>query len=100
MSGLALQSERPVNTPGAVARPGTTAPANSYTVDCMRMESRELRCVFARVVSHFEDSGRLIGRLQDGQCVIGQAKPEQLSPGIAYTFLGRWTEHYRWGKQF
>jgi exodeoxyribonuclease V alpha subunit len=43
---------------------------------------------------------RIIGCLEDGTTVIGQADDGDLVPGLTYQFYGRWEEHPEHGKQF
>ena len=42
----------------------------------------------------------MIGYLEDGTCVKGNAEEGELVPGLPYQFFGSWEEHPKHGKQF
>lgn len=52
-------------------------------------------------VNYFEaESGFVIARLTDQFCVKGFCDSGRLTKGNAYTFMGRWEEHVKYGFQF
>lgn len=42
----------------------------------------------------------VIGTLEDGTTIKGRAQSGDLESGLSYRFLGRWSVHPTWGKQF
>jgi len=68
------------------------------------MKSTEIKGEFAWEKIAFQDADpenrTVIGELTDKTIVKGRARREQLKPGLTYTFLGRWVDHPKYGRQF
>ena len=64
----------------------------------------ELTGVFDWERNVFQDADpeqrTIIGTLESGQVVKGRARRGALECGLTYRFLGNWTTHPTWGKQF
>src|SRR5262245_32689508 len=62
----------------------------------------ELVGVIDRVIFHDPEEGAIIAALKTGETVRGTLGigDDALDPGVAYRFLGQWTNHYRYGPQF
>lgn len=56
--------------------------------------------VYANTRFRSTDSTFVIGFLEDGTCVKGNAEEGELIPGCPYQFFGAWEEHAKHGRQF
>jgi exodeoxyribonuclease V alpha subunit len=70
---------------------------NTYPKDRL---AREHVGALDRVVWNDPASGAVIAKLRDGVAISGRADAEGLAEGQQYRFLGRWTEHPKYGPQF
>jgi hypothetical protein len=66
----------------------------------MHKQDRELTGVFGRLIAHYPDGDTLYALLRTGERIVGKADPEQFTRGMSYRFLGRWTDHWKYGRQF
>jgi hypothetical protein len=62
--------------------------------------ARDLEGTVRQVRCFFDDSETVVAELTTGTIVRGRAGRDELQPGMAYRFFGRWETHHRHGDQF
>ncbi len=72
----------------------------SFSPTLIDRTKRELCGIVAQVVYHDPSGGFFTAKLRTGESVVGNVDENGLDPGTTYRFLGRWTEHARYGPQF
>ena len=68
-----------------------------------KQKTEEIQGIFATERFVFQDGepGRtIIGTLDDGRCIKGEAKRGELQMGVLYRFDGHWNQHPKYGNQF
>jgi hypothetical protein len=60
----------------------------------------ELVGAVERIIFFNPEDGATIAALRTGETVRGQVEDAELERGVTYRFLGRWVEHFKYGRQF
>ena len=63
-------------------------------------DHQEIIGVFRRMQHCIPETSFFIGRLDDGNTVVGTAKHDSMIPGLPYRFTGYWQTHQKYGLQF